>query len=236
MELERKQIKKNLLGNYRASEVDGLLDAAEQILRQRDAERAEAAERLNAEIAETEKLKSELREMRDLAERFQAENRHLEEQNQTLRDDCRLYEEKGQHFRSELDEIRRGLESLRTELDLSKSQALVLSGRVARQQRELDEKDRLLLADPVGEANRRAELIVQNAVNTSKQILDDAESIRSRAMASVRAAYFNSMGFRHELEERFATLQNDLNQSMRALRAIEAEEDFADPNVIQEKW
>lgn len=236
MELERKQIKKNLLGNYRASEVDGLLDAAEQVLRQRDAERAEAAERLKAEIAETERLKSELREMQDLAERFQAENRHLEEQNQTLRDDCRQYEEKGQHFRRELDEIRRELESLRTELDLSRSQAVVLSGRVARQQRELEEKDRLLLADPVGEANRRAELIVQNAVNTSKQILDDAESIRSRALASVRAAYFNSMGFRHELEERFATLQNDLNQSLRALRAIEAEEDFADPDVIQEKW
>ena len=38
MELERKQIKKNLLGNYRAEEVDSLLDAAEQLIRQLKAE------------------------------------------------------------------------------------------------------------------------------------------------------------------------------------------------------
>ncbi|MDO4989290.1 MAG: hypothetical protein Q4E45_02180 [Eubacteriales bacterium] len=236
MELERKQIKKNLLGNYRAEEVDSLLDAAEQLMQQRDAERAEAAERLRAETAEVNRLSAELRALRDDSEQLQAENRRLEEQNRKLREDCRLYEEKGQHFRSELDSIRVELEELRTDLEFANSQTAFLNNRVDRQRRELEEKDRLLMADPVGEANKRAELIVQNAMNTSKQILDDAEGIRSRAMASVRAAYFNSMGFRQELEERFATLQSDLNQSMRTLRAIESEEEFADHDVIQEKW
>ena len=236
MELERKQIRKNLLGNYRAEDVDSLLDAAEQVMQQRDAERAEAAEMLRAKTAEAGRLSAELRELQDRLELLQTENRRLAEQNRRLSEDCRLYEEKGQHFRSELDGIRVELEGLRTDLEFANSQTAVLNNRVDRQQRELEEKNRLLMADPVGEANKRAELIVQNAMNTSKQILDDAEGIRSRAVASVRAAYFNSMGFRQELEDRFATLQSDLNQSMRALRAIEAEEDFADRDVIQEKW
>ena len=32
------------------------------------------------------------------------------------------------------------------------------------------EKDQLLLADPVGEANKRADQIVQNAMEMSKQV------------------------------------------------------------------
>ena len=125
-------------------------------------------------------------------------------------------------------------------LELSKSySAILLTGpRQAGKTtmlRELEEKDQLLLADPVGEANKRAEQIVQNATHMSKQMLDDAESMRARALAAVRAAYFNTMGFRQSLEERFFSLQNDLNQSLLTLRALEAENEPSDKDVIQEK-
>ncbi len=131
--------------------------------------------------------------------------------------------------------MRAQLEDARTELELAKSQTTVLGNRVARQRRELEEKDQLLLADPVGEANKRAEQIVQNATHMSKQMLDDAESMRARALAAVRAAYFNTMGFRQSVEERFYSLQNDLNQSLLTLRALEAENEPSDQDVIQEK-
>lgn len=70
----------------------------------------------------------------------------------------------------------------------------------------------------------------------SKQMLDDAESMRARALAAVRAAYFNTVGFRQSMEERFFSLQNDLNQSLLTLRALEAEDEPKDRDVIQEKW
>ena len=59
----------------------------------------------------------------------------------------------------------------------------------------------------------------------SKPMLDDAEGMRSRALVAVRAAYFNTMGFRQELDDRISALQSDLNQSIRLLRAIEVDED-----------
>ena len=128
------------------------------------------------------------------------------------------------------------MESIRTELDLANSQTTILSDRIARQRRELDEKNKLLLADPVEEANKRAEQIIKNASTISQQMIDDAENMRSRALASVRAAYFNTVDFRKNMEEQFSTLQNDLNQSVRMLRLIESEDDSAIPDYVQEKW
>jgi hypothetical protein len=128
------------------------------------------------------------------------------------------------------------VDEIRTELDLANSQTALLNKRLALQRRELDEKDRLLQEDPIGEANKRAEQILQAATNTSKQMIDDAEAMRSRALAAVRAAYFNTMGFRQNLEERFGTLQSDLDQSVRMLRLIETEDESEDPEFIQEKW
>ena len=100
---------------------------------------------------------------------------------------------------------------------------------------EMDDYNKLL-ADPVGEANKRAQQIIESATAVSQKMIDDAESMRSRALASVRASYFNAMGFRQDMESRYFNLQNDLDQSLRTLRGIEAEGDFKDPDNALEKW
>ena len=137
-----------------------------------------------------------------------------------LSEECRTREKEVYSLRAEMDDYNKKMGDFRTELDLAKSQAAVLSSRVARQRRELEEKDQLLLADPVGEANKRAQQIIESATAVSQKMIDDAESMRSRALASVRASYFNAMGFRQELESRYFNLQNDLDQSLRTLRGI----------------
>ena len=153
-----------------------------------------------------------------------------------LSEECRTREKEVYSLRAEMDDYNKKMGDFRTELDLAKSQAAVLSSRVARQRRELEEKDQLLLADPVGEANKRAQQIIESATAVSQKMIDDAESMRSRALASVRASYFNAMGFRQDMESRYFNLQNDLDQSLRTLRGIEAEGDFKDPDNALEKW
>jgi hypothetical protein len=54
-------------------------------------------------------------------------------------------------------------------------------------------------------------------------MIDDAENIRTRALAAVRSAYFNAMGFRQSIEEKFISLEHDLDQSLLVLRGMETE-------------
>ena len=243
MELERTQIQRTLFGNYRPGEVDRLLDTAEELLRQRETEKNEEAARAEAQTQACDRLTQQLAEkekqlqvLQETVEMLREEVSRQEELTQTLCETCRAREEESRGLRDELVDARAQLEEAQTELELAKSQTTVLGNRVARQRRELEEKDQLLLADPVGEANKRAEQIIWNATNLSKQMLDDAESMRARALAAVRAAYFNTVGFRQSMEERFFSLQNDLNQSLLTLRALEAEDEPKDRDVIQEKW
>ena len=236
MGLERTQIKKTFFGNYKPEEVDSLLDKAEKLLRQMDAEKADAAARAEAQTQECARLAAQLKELQETVDKLRKENSRQIELTQTLCDACQTREDESNSLRDELAAMRAQLENAKTELELSKSQTAVLGNRVARQRRELEEKDQLLLADPVGEANKRAEQIIQNATRMSKEMLDDAEGMRARALAAVRAAYFNTMGFRQNLEERFYNLQNDLNQSLLTLRALEATDEPKDQDVIQEKW
>ena len=236
MEFERTQIKKTFFGNYRPEEVDSLLDKAEELLRQREAERADEAARAEAQTQECDRLAAQLKELQETVDNLRAENGRQVELTQALCDTCQTREDERRALRDELADVRAQFEETKTELELAKSQTAVLGNRVARQRRELEEKDQLLLADPVGEANKRAEQIIQNATRMSKQMLDDAESMRARALAAVRAAYFNTMGFRQNLEERFYNLQNDLNQSLLTLRALESTDEPQEPDVIQEKW
>ena len=241
MELERTQIQKTLFGNYKPAEVDSLLDRAEELLRQRETETAEETARAEAQTQECGRLTRQLAEqeqqlaaLRESVKMLSEENSRQEELTQTLCEACQKREEESRSLQNELADVRAQLEDARTELELAKSQTTVLGNRVARQRRELEEKDQLLLADPVGEANKRAEQIIQNATRMSKQMLDDAENMRARALAAVRAAYFNTMGFRQNLEERFYNLQNDLNQSLLTLRALEATDEPKEQDVIQE--
>ena len=236
MELERDQLKKNLFGGYPAEDVDRLLNKAELLLRQKDEEQAEAEARVKEELADTRRIAAELKELQLDTARLQEENERLTERNLMLSEECRTREKEVHSLRMELDDLNVKMGEFQTELDLAKSQAAVLGSRVARQRRELEEKDQLLLADPVGEANKRAQQIIESATAVSQKMIDDAESMRSRALASVRASYFNAMGFRQELESRYFNLQNDLDQSLRTLRGIEAEGDFKDPDNALEKW
>ena len=236
MELKRDQLKKNLFGSYPTEDVDRLLDTAEQLLRQKDEEQAAAEERVKKELADSRRIAAELKELQLDAARLREENERLTERNRMLSEECRTREKEEYSLRAEMDDYNKKMGDFRTELDLAKSQAAVLSSRVARQRRELEEKDQLLLADPVGEANKRAQQIIESATAVSQKMIDDAESMRSRALASVRASYFNAMGFRQALESRYFNLQNDLDQSLRTLRGIEAEGDFKDPDKALEKW
>jgi chromosome segregation ATPase len=236
MELKRDQLKKNLFGSYPTEDVDRLLDTAEQLLRQKDEEQAAAEERVKKELADSRRIAAELKELQLDAARLREENERLTERNRMLSEECRTREKEVYSLRMELDDLNVKMGEFQTELDLAKSQAAVLGSRVARQRRELEEKDQLLLADPVGEANKRAQQIIESATAMSQKMIDDAESMRSRALASVRASYFNAMGFRQELENRYFNLQNDLDQSLRTLRGIEAEGDLQDPDNAVEKW
>lgn len=236
MELKRDQLKKNLFGSYPTEDVDRLLDTAEQLLRQKDEEQAAVEERVKKELADSRRIAAELKELQLDAARLREENERLTERNRMLSEECRTREKEAYSLRAELDDYNKKMGDFRTELDLAKSQAAVLSSRVARQRRELEEKDQLLLADPVGEANKRAQQIIESATAMSQKMIDDAESMRSRALASIRASYFNAMGFRQDMESRYFNLQNDLDQSLRTLRGIEAEGDFKDPDNALEKW
>ena len=236
MELKRDQLKKNLFGSYPTEDVDRLLDTAEQLLRQKDEEQAAAEERVKKELADSRRIAAELKELQLDAARLREENERLTERNRMLSEECKTREKEVYSLRAEMDDYNKKMGDFRTELDLAKSQAAVLSSRVARQRRELEEKDQLLLADPVGEANKRAQQIIESATAVSQKMIDDAESMRSRALASVRASYFNAMGFRQDMESRYFNLQNDLDQSLRTLRGIEAEGDFKDPDNALEKW
>lgn len=229
MEIERNQIRKTIFGNYRAEDVEKYLDEAEKRLLSWKTERADEDAKISAARSEVEKLSAQLQQL-------QEENLRYQERNQRLGETCESRSDEVRKLREELEDVRKQMESIRTELDLANSQTTILSDRIARQRRELDEKDKLLLADPIGEANKRAEQIIQNATNISQQMIDDAESMRSRALASVRAAYFNTIGFRKNMEEQFSTLQSELDQSVRMLRLIESEDESAIPDYVQEKW
>lgn len=229
MEIERNQIRKTIFGNYRAEDVDKYLDEAERQLQSWKTERADEAAKISAARSEVENLSAQLQQL-------QEENLRYQERNQRLGETCESRSDEVRKLREELEDVRKQMESIRTELDLANSQTTILSDRIARQRRELDEKDKLLLADPIGEANKRAEQIIQNATNISQQMIDDAENMRSRALASVRAAYFNTIGFRKNMEEQFSTLQSELDQSVRMLRLIESEDESAIPDYVQEKW
>ena len=126
-----------------------------------------------------------------------------------------------QSLRAELAKVKRELDGLRKELSVSKFQKEYLGQRVADQQSTLENIEQMMRDDPTGMASAKAQQILQNAIDTRQKMLEEAEDIRSQALASVRAAYFNTMGFRQEIEEKFVNLQHELDQSMGSLRTLQ---------------
>ena len=169
------------------------------------------------------KKEAEFDALKTEAERLSEECNSLKAENNGQQERLERQTGESEKIRMEMERMRIEIEEIRTELEMAQSQSQILGNRVARQRRELEEKDRLLQEDPVGDAKQKAEQIISNATEISQRMIDDAENIRTRALAAVRSAYFNAMGFRQSIEEKFISLEHDLDQSLLVLRGMETE-------------
>ena len=221
-ETGRQQLKKRF-GRYRAEDVDRLLDRLESERQQEENLFREERERWMTAQEQSARKEEEFDALKTEAERLSEECDSLRAENNRQRERLERQAGESEKIRMEMEKMRMEIEGIRTELEMAQSQSQILGNRVARQRRELEEKDRLLQEDPVGDARQKAEQIISNATEISQRMIDDAENIRTRALAAVRSAYFNAMGFRQSIEEKFISLEHDLDQSLLVLRGMETE-------------
>lgn len=221
-ETGRQQLKKRF-GKYRAEDVDRLLDRLESERQQEENLFREERERWMTAQEQSARKEEEFDALKTEAERLSKECDSLRAENNGQKEKLERQAGESEKIRIEMERVRMEIEEIRTELEMAQSQSQILGNRVARQRRELEEKDRLLQEDPVGDARQKAEQIISNATEISQRMIDDAESIRTRALAAVRSAYFNAMGFRQSIEEKFISLEHDLDQSLLVLRGMETE-------------
>lgn len=221
-ETGRQQLKKRF-GKYRAEDVDRLLDRLESERQQEENLFREERERWMTAQEQSARKEEEFDALRTEAERLSKECDSLRAENNGQKEKLERQAGESEKIRIEMERVRMEIEEIRTELEMAQSQSQILGNRVARQRRELEEKDRLLQEDPVGDARQKAEQIISNATEISQRMIDDAENIRTRALAAVRSAYFNAMGFRQSIEEKFISLEHDLDQSLLVLRGMETE-------------
>jgi chromosome segregation ATPase len=221
-ETGRQQLKKRF-GKYRAEDVDRLLDRLESERQQEENLFREERERWMTAQEQSARKEEEFDALKTEAERLSKECDSLRAENNGQKEKLERQAGESEKIRIEMERVRMEIEGIRTELEMAQSQSQILGNRVARQRRELEEKDRLLQEDPVGDARQKAEQIISNATEISQRMIDDAENIRTRALAAVRSAYFNAMGFRQSIEEKFISLEHDLDQSLLVLRGMETE-------------
>ena len=221
-ETGRQQLKKRF-GKYRAEDVDRLLDRLESERQQEENLFREERERWMTAQEQSARKEEEFDALKTEAERLSKECDSLRAENNDQKEKLERQAGESEKIRIEMERVRMEIEEIRTELEMAQSQSQILGNRVARQRRELEEKDRLLQEDPVGDARQKAEQIISNATEISQRMIDDAENIRTRALAAVRSAYFNAMGFRQSIEEKFISLEHDLDQSLLVLRGMETE-------------
>lgn len=221
-ETGRQQLKKRF-GKYRAEDVDRLLDRLESERQQEENLFREERERWMTAQEQSARKEEEFDALKTEAERLSKECDSLRAENNGQKEKLERQAGESEKIRIEMERVRMEIEGIRTELEMAQSQSQILGNRVARQRRELEEKDRLLQEDPVGDARQKAEQIISNATVISQRMIDDAENIRTRALAAVRSAYFNAMGFRQSIEEKFISLEHDLDQSLLVLRGMETE-------------
>ena len=221
-ETGRQQLKKRF-GKYRAEDADRLLDRLESERQQEENLFREERERWMTAQEQSARKEEEFDALKTEAERLSKECDSLRAENNGQKEKLERQAGESEKIRIEMERVRMEIEGIRTELEMAQSQSQILGNRVARQRRELEEKDRLLQEDPVGDARQKAEQIILNATVISQRMIDDAENIRTRALAAVRSAYFNAMGFRQSIEEKFISLEHDLDQSLLVLRGMETE-------------
>lgn len=221
-ETGRQQLKKRF-GKYRAEDVDRLLDRLKSERQQEENLFREERERWMTAQEQSARKEEEFDALKTEAERLSKECDSLRAENNGQKEKLERQAGESEKIRIEMERVRMEIEGIRTELEMAQSQSQILGNRVARQRRELEEKDRLLQEDPVGDARQKAEQIISNATEISQRMIDDAENIRTRALAAVRSAYFNAMGFRQSIEEKFISLEHDLDRSLLVLRGMETE-------------
>ena len=221
-ETGRQQLKKRF-GRYRAEDVDRLLDRLESERQQEGNLFREERERWMTAQEQSVRKEEEFDALKTEAERLSKECDSLRAENNGQKEKLERQAGESEKIRIEMERVRMEIEGIRTELEMAQSQSQILGNRVARQRRELEEKDRLPQEDPAGDARQKAEQIISNATEISQRMIDDAENIRTRALAAVRSAYFNAMGFRQSIEEKFISLEHDLDQSLLVLRGMETE-------------
>lgn len=221
-ETGRQQLKKRF-GKYRAEDVDRLLDRLESERQQEENLFREERERWMTAQEQSARKEEEFDALKTEAERLSKECDSLRAENNGQKEKLERQAGESEKIRIEMERVRMEIEGIRTELEMAQSQSQILGNRVARQRRELEEKDRLLQEDPVGDARQKAEQIISNATEISQRMIDDAENIRTRALAAVRSAYFNAMGFRQSIEAKYISLEHDLDQSLLVLRGMETE-------------
>ncbi|MBQ8094319.1 MAG: hypothetical protein IJ242_12205 [Clostridia bacterium] len=120
------------------------------------------------------------------------------------------------------------IEALRANLDESQrayqdmaDQNRELHMRIEQQAREISELENEVQGSSVKDANQRARQIIQDALEESGRILDEAEMVRSRAFAATKAAYFNALMFRQRLAEQFTDIEQSLDDSLGILRSTD---------------
>ena len=120
------------------------------------------------------------------------------------------------------------LESLRANLDEAQrayqemvAQNQDLHVRIEQQAREISDLENEVQGNSVKDANQRARKIIQDALEESSRILDEAEMVRSRAFAATKAAYFNALMFRQRLAEQFTNIDQSLDDSLGILRSTD---------------
>ena len=226
---KQKEFRK-LFGRYKASDVDRyLLELGEETeKRMAGIENLRQAAEQESQLLRTQAEK-ERQERVALEEKLgqAAEKRRLEQMNaESLRKEIRTLEKQLAGVREEKQKCLSENRRLQAELGFAQLQSEQLGQRAASQRLEIERMEKMIEANPMADANMKAQKIVQEAVDSSQKMLDDAENIRTQATAAVRAAYFNAMGFRQVIEERFVNLQHELDKSMGSLRMLQSPGDY----------
>ena len=140
-----------------------------------------------------------------------------------------FYREENRILREQLSQLRAAAasgsavdtdtEELRLNLDRANDRNRVLKSQVEQLESELREYESMMTDQSLRDAQKRAQKIVQDALDQSSKIIDDAENIRARAFAATKAAYFNALMFRQQLAEQFSTIEQNLDNSLGILRS-----------------
>lgn len=242
--MNRQKEFRKLFGRYKASEVDRyLLELGQETekrmagienLRQAAEQESQMlrtqAEKERQERATLEEKLGQAAEERRLeqmnAEMLRKEIRTLEKQLAGVREEKQKCLSENRRLQTELEKALQQQDALREELGFAQLQSEQLGQRAASQRLEIERMEKMIEANPMADASLKAQKIVQEAVDASQKMLDDAENIRTQATAAVRAAYFNAMGFRQVIEERFVNLQHELDKSMGSLRMLQSPGDY----------